>query len=528
MPPTRDVLGSGRALLKNGVTIGSVRIVTAALGLLTVPVIVAKLGITGFGVWESMIALGTFATTFQGTVTGTLMWRMAHEYGAGRKHEIPRIVQLGVASSLTLFLLLAPLAWLFGSIVVRTLHIPAAFAEPVRHIFPVLIGILALTGTADALDAAINANQRAGTTSMIAAAGLAAHYLVTIGALVMGLGFWALVAGQASSLSVRVVVGSIVTTRLNGRVSLLPTVPRSIDKASLRYGALLAVGLVSAVLRDQTDRLVLAFFGSALLVGYYGIALRLASLVTEVSRLFYIPLQNAAGALSGLGDWAAIQGLYNMAMQLLPLATGSLLIVIGGLSNQLITLWLGTPTPSVTPFLLILLLGNVTAVTLTGPGSAICRGIGRVEIETGYVLVNLVANVILTVLLVSTIGAFGTVVASSAAWAASSLVFLFILHRKLDLPLVRSRNAVLALALTAGIAMTLSHFTPSGFGTQSRGRAVMALIGLGTPAVLVYLSLAFGLRLIPSSALRVPVRLARDRVSSLVAKRRGIQENGLQ
>jgi O-antigen/teichoic acid export membrane protein len=269
---------------------------------------------------------------------------------------------------------------------------------------------------------------------------------------------------------------------------------------------LLAIGFVSSVLRDQTDKIVLALFGSALLVGYYGIAVRLASLLNEVSRLFYLPLLNAAGALNATGAWSAIQELYGTAMRLVPLATGILLIVVGGLANQVITLWIGTPTPAVIPFLLILLLGNVAAVTLTGPGTSICRGIGRVEIETAYVLTNLVGNIVLTILLVHAIGAFGTVIASSVTWAVSSIVFLILLHRRLALPVARSQSAVLALVAAAAIAMALVATIPPSLGTQSRASALLSIIVLGIPSAFIYLVFAFWLGLVPREAPRIASR----------------------
>lgn len=504
-----------RAIVRSSTTIGATRIATAVLGLVTVPVIISKLGVTGFGVWESILAIATLVTTWQGTVTGTLMWRMSGEYGAGRKHAIPEIVRFGVATSLGLFLVLVPSAFVFENELIPLIHIPSAFRLEIREVFPLLVGLLTLTGVADTLDASINVSQRAGTTSTITAGALTTNYLIAIIGLLNGLHFFALLTGQAAGLAVRITAGSFISSRLNGRIKLSPALPSRVEGASLRYGALLAVGYISSALRDQTDKLILALFGTPLLVGYYGVAVRLASLLTELSKLFYVPLLTAAGALNAMGNWSAIKQLYGTAMRVFPLATGALLILIGGMAQQFVMLWLGKSTPPIVPFIYILLLGNVTAVTLTGPGTSICRGVGRVEIETGYVVTNLISNVVLTVLLVKTIGAFGTVVASGATWAISSIVFLFLLHRKLDLPVARSRDAIFLLAIATAIAIALKVLVPVTIGTQDRFDASASILLIGLPAVALYVSGAILSRLAPTELLHIPWRFIVTRFSKL-------------
>ena len=60
--------------------------------------------------------------------------------------------------------------------------------------------------------------------------------------------------------------------------------------------------------------------------------------------------------------------------------------------------------PEAAPIPSPLLGGNTVAVILTGPGTALCKGIGRVGIETVYVMINLTLNLTLTVLLVIWVG----------------------------------------------------------------------------------------------------------------------------
>lgn len=278
--------------------------------------------------------------------------------------------------------------------------------------------------------------------------------------------------------------------------------PRRSDISAARYSGLLAVGYASAALRDQTDKLVLASFASTALVGYYSIAARLASLVMEIIRFFYMPMMTAVGALQARADWPAIRVLYARMMAVVSGLTGGIVVLVAGLSGPLVVLWMGRPIPEVTLMLLLLLPGTACAAMLTGPGTALCRGIGRVGIETTYVIVNLVLNLAVTIALVLTIGAIGTVIASGATWAVSAVIFTFHLHRQLDLPVEATRRAGYTVLLAGTLALSISVISANAGLPQTRGAALEVFLVRGAVAVTVYVVAAFALRLIPRFSVR--------------------------
>ena len=196
-----------------------------------------------------------------------------------------------------------------------------------------------------------------------------------------------------------------------------------------RYSGLVTVGSVAAALRDQTDKVILASLASPAWVAYYGIAARLCGLVMEIISFFYLPILTAVGALNAMGDWDGVRRLYSRLMAIVSSLTGLVVVVVAGLADRLVVLWIGHPIPQVTILLWLLITGSASAAMLTGPGTAICRGCGRVEIETTYLAFNLVLNLVLTVSLVLLIGPIGTAVATGSTWALSSILFLFVLHK---------------------------------------------------------------------------------------------------
>jgi O-antigen/teichoic acid export membrane protein len=312
---------------------------------------------------------------------------------------------------------------------------------------------------------------------------------------VLGWGLWSLVAGQTVGFVSRL-AGAWVATRVSfGAVSLVPLIPSRSDLSMARYSGLVTVGSVAAGLRDQTDKVILASLASPAWVGYYGIAARLSGLVMEIISFFYLPILTAVGALNAMGDWDGVRRLYSRLMATVSSVTGLVVVVVAGLADRLVVLWIGHPIPQVTILLWLLVTGSASAAMLTGPGTAICRGCGRVGIETTYLAFNLVLNLVMTVSLVLLIGPIGTAVATGSTWALSSILFLFVLHKNLDLPAEASRRAGGTALLAAAVAVAL-YWMSSIIGLpQGRYDAFVSIALLGAAGSLVYLGLvaSFGL-----------------------------------
>ncbi len=486
-------------LVENSGLIMAARVVTASLSLAVIPVIVARLGLSGYGAWESLLAVSSLASMFQGAISGALTWRVSATFGVRDIVEIRRLSRVGSAATLALAAILWPVAWGFRDELVRFLHVPSDLQTSAAMAFPVVAGLILLGGLSDTLEAIVNGCQRSGLVNVVGALGLAANYTTVIVSLGCGAGLWGLVAGHGVGFLVRLVGASAAACHVHGSVNLVPAFPRRSDLAAARYSGLMLLGSLAQGLRDQTDKIVLASLASASWVGYYGIAARLSGLVIEVSRFFYIPMLAAAGALHATGDWQGVRQLYSRMMAVVSGLTGMVLVLAAGLGGHLIVLWMGRPIPEVLPLTWILIAGSASAVVLTGPGTALCRGIGRVGIETMYLAFNLLSNLALTIGLVMLIGARGTVVATGVTWAGSSVLFIVLLHHKLDLPMRATRRAV-GVLLVAAVAAGVTYWVSARFTLPlTRREALLPLVLLAPASVTAYGAALLALRLVSVS-----------------------------
>lgn len=493
----------------NSALIVAARVVTASLSLATIPVVVSRVGVAGYGTWEALLAVAGLAPLAQSAIGGTLVWRISEAYGRNDSAEIRRLVRLGAGASLALFAVLWPLAWFLREPLVELLQVPAETRQTAARMFPLVAALVLASGLSDTLDSVVSGCQRTGFVNVVGAMAHGLNYSVVILLILLGGGLWSLVAGQAIGAVSRL-AGSWVAARLSfGPVSLVPVLPSRRDVSTVRYSGLLAVGAGASVLRDQTDKLILATLASPSWVGYYAMAARLSGVVMEIIRFVYLPIMTAVGALNATGDWAGVQRFYSRVMATVSIVTGLVVVLVAGLADRIVILWMGRPIPEVTLLLWLLIVGSASAATLTGPGTAVCRGVGRAGIETTYLTLNLVLNLGLTVALVLLIGPIGTAVATGSTWALSSIVFLWVLHERLDLPAAASRRGAATMVVAAAVAAGLhaaSHLVELPHGRQA-ALASIALFGMAGGAA--YLGLLVLFRLRSATDLAVGVRLRR-------------------
>ena len=475
------------------------RVATAVLSLATIPVLVSRLGVTGYGTWEALLALASLTSLFQTAISGTLVWRISDAYGRGDLAAIRRLARLGAGVSLLLFVVLWPLAWWLRDPIVQFLGVSAETRPLAAQLFPMVTALLLLTGLSQTLESVVSGCQRSGLVNVVAAAAQILNYSVVIVVTLLDGGLWSLVAGQSAGFLGRF-TGAWIAARVSfGAVSLVPLIPSRVSQAGLQYSALLTVGAIAGALREQTDKVILSALASPTWVAYYGIAARLSNLVMEIISFVYLPMLTAVGALNAMGDWEGVRRLYSRLMAVVSIVTGLGVVIVAGLADHLVVLWLGSPIPQVTLLLWLLITGSASAAMLTGPGTAICRGSGRVGIETTYLAFNLVLNVVLTISLVLIIGPIGTAVATGTTWAVSSVLFLFVLHQRLDLPTAASRRAVGAALLAAAVAL-LVHMASRALGLpEDRRDATVSLLIWAASSGLVYFGCVIGFRLVSVS-----------------------------
>ena len=369
-----------KQLFLNSGLLGLSRILSTCTSLVTVPVVLSKLGLSGYGSWETMMAIATLVMVFQTTINGTLVWRMSGAYGSGDLDGIRRLMGVGIAVVLGMFAVVTPFAWAARHYLVGLTNIPPLYQNAAVWVIPILVSQTTVGALGETFSAVLTAYQRAGLTTLIQTAALMANSGFVIIGLLHGWQIWSLLLGNTVGVILGIAGQYIAVVKLCHISSLRPCLPDwETAKPLIGFAAFLAIGQISLTLRDTTDKFVLASVGNTIWTAWFGLASRLASLSLMVCSFFYVPLIAAVAALDAQNDWAGVCRLYTNTMIVMPFLGGAFVVLVASTYDRLLMMWIGQSIPRVGPILFILLAGNIIAVALTGVGSSLCKGIGKVE-----------------------------------------------------------------------------------------------------------------------------------------------------
>ncbi len=488
--------GSRKSMLKNSLGILTSRLIAIAVSLISVPVVISYLGIAGYGVWESIIAVSVICNVAQMTISGTLLWKFSGAFGSDDHAAALNFVRIGVFASLALFCLITPIAWFSRQFLVHLFHVPSEFRSSAEVILPLVVALMVLGTVTEVIGALLSGFQRSGVVNLVQALSGACNYGMVIIALFEGLGFWSLLIGFVTAFLVSLCGLYGIARRVCGPVSLLPRVPSLALLRSLSgYSGFMLLSSVVSAFRDQADRIVLASVASPIWTGFFGIAARLAGLVWMACQFLYVPVIAASGALWARGDWTGLRRLYTDTSTMLSVMVGFLCVTIAALHDQLLVIWLGHSVPEAVPFMYLLLLGGTVAIVLTGVGTAMCKGLGIINMEALYIGAGLIINLALKFALIPYAGPIGTVIASAASMVLSASLFLFLMHKRLpELPWRLSLVSVKTLLAAFCSIVVLRCIFPHFEAGPGRVGGFIALCTMIPCVAAIYLAFLFVFR----------------------------------
>jgi O-antigen/teichoic acid export membrane protein len=491
-----------KQLFINSGLLGLSRILSTCTSLVTVPVVLSKLGLDGYGSWEAMMAIAALVMVFQTTINGTLVWKMSGAYGNGDLLGIRRLMGVGIGAVLCMFAVVTPFVWTVRFQLVGLSNIPPLYRGAAVWVIPILVSQTTVGALGETFAAVLIAHQRAGITTLIQTAALMANSGFVIIGLLHGWHLWSLLLGNTVGVVLGIAGQYVAVVKICQISSLWPCLP-SWDEARplLGFAGFLALGQISIALRDSTDKFVLASVGNTVWTAWFGLASRLANLTLMVCSFFYVPLVSAVAALAARRDWAGVRRIYANTMILMPFLAGSFVVLVASTYDRLLKIWIGQSIPQVGPILFILLTGNITAIVLTGVGSSLCKGIGKVSIETTYIVICVVANVVLKLTLTPWLGPIGSVLSSAGSWILGSIVFVILLHRAVELPntAIRAAAMIPMMFVTVMITRGLTGFVPP---STTRWNAAMAASGIGLFSIALFSTLLVATRILPWATLR--------------------------
>lgn len=474
-------------LVRNTASSYAARGVLLLSALALTPYLYRRLGPGGFGTWAVMLTLITIFSLVEIGFSDGVVRQVARFRAEGRRRELEQTI--GAAVALMILLAALPVA----VIATVALAFDGLAAEAERADFRVGLLILGaamlLRFPCVAYAAALRGYQRydlANLSSILTA------LLFSVGAVVAieaGTGVAGLAVVQSGALAGGGLLYAISFHRIEPHVSLAPRLgERDARRSILGFSSFTLAAESFNYIGQRLDVVIIAALRSAGAAGPYAAVLKLQSGVQSLTLPFVDLLMPMASDLWARGEREALVGRLALATRVAMQLTLPFALAFSLFASDVVDLWLGGEAPDVTAWIVVLLMAVQVLGLTAAPARRILVGVGRVRLIAFLSMLEGLASVVLTIVLVSAYGAVGAAVATLIAVALVAPSKLPIACRTLGTPIARFLAASVGRALLgtapAALALVLVRvLLPAGALRLAVGLAAGILLG-GAAALL--------------------------------------------
>ena len=490
-----------RQFSRNVLTTILARVVNMARGVVLVPFLLRHLGLEAYGIWTTIFILVSYVGVTTLGISNVYIKYVA-EFHARREYDKANaLLSTGLAITIPLCGVIFLGFWLGWNWYSPWLQLPPAHAadgkEAVLIVLGVFLSAIALSGFGDIL----TATEQIASTQWFLMMGILAELAAIVWLVGSGRG----IRGLAEAYLVRV----LFTDGLSiwwawKKLKWLRLSPRMVRRDSIRYvlhfGGLVQFQSMLSIFLASVERVAALGLIGAAAAGLLDVAKKWPTALSLVPMAFFAALLPATAhvdAASGDSErFANLRTLYLSSSRYANLCTSAFVAAIALWAAPILHVWLGPQLPTRQGLIALFVVFSLAMQfhMLTGPGTSMFRGMGRVYEEFTYSIPNLV-------LLGITLPAsrwiegrwtpFGIGVAVAVATAGSACVLmgrvLFVLH----LPLTRFLRVVIVpglapYAIAAPLAWPVAQLAAAMNRWQGAGVLLAAgiLYAAGVMAVL--------------------------------------------
>lgn len=411
-------------ILKNVGSSWSALATNVLVGVFLSPLILHRLGDAAFGIWVLIFSVTGYYGLFDLGIRSSIIRYVSKYTATGENEKLASFVNTALVAYSIIGAVTMMLTLVLSSYVGRVFHVPPGMQSQ-THILLLLVGgavslgfpLGVFGGMLEGLQRFYILNWTSIGATLLRAA-LIVHFLNRG----RGLITVALITVTLPILS------SILRAILVFHFCPVPLGLRYIDKESFRhmatYGGTTFLVIVAAQLRFRTDELVLGGMMSTVAITYFSIGARIVDYAQEfVSSMaqIFVPMSSQSEAK---GDLARLRKLYVAGNRMCALLIFPITVVLIVLGKHIIRIWVGARyIPHSYPVLVVLII-PFTLMLMQGASGRLLYGIGKHQSLAKVTLMEGIANLILSIALVPSLGVVGDALGTTIPMCCTFLFFM--------------------------------------------------------------------------------------------------------
>jgi len=397
--------------------------VQVIVGFVLAPFILHRLGDTAFGIWLLILSVTAYYGLLDFGIRASIARYVARFEATGNPEALRRFVNTCLAACMALGLLVLGLTGVGFYLLGDLFKIPADFLPTARIVFMVIGADAALGFPLSVFGCVLEGYQNFWWLNL-------AHISAS---LLRGIMIW-LALSQGSGLLMIAFISLIVNLmrHVATAVLVIRTTPlrfgtEYLDRTMLHqivsYSVVAFTIFVAESLRFQSDNIVIGAFLSSAAITYFAIGAKLVeyptSIVVSLSQIF-TPM---ASHFESAGDRTALCNIFVAGSRACGLVIFPICAVLMILGKPIIDLWVGARYQASYSILLVLLVPK-TLLLAQSSSVRILLGLGRQRTLALVFLVDGVANLVLSIVLLRHWGILGVALGTAIPLTCTSVLFL--------------------------------------------------------------------------------------------------------
>jgi len=475
---------------KNSIIMSLCRFLGLLIGIFVTPVIVKELGPSLYGLYSVLLSSATTLGSFDFGLAGSFLKHINEYLTRGDVRCARATVSAAVLFYVGLSLLFIPLGMILAPWLVGFIKIGSEDRHLASTCLVLAIGYVIATGFANIPSQVVTAMHRIDLVSVVGLASQIIGQTIAIVLILSGYGIMGIIVALYIQVFIGAIANLVIAYRLIGwPFGTLRALTRAELVKMVKYGGWMQLAGLTGIFQSQSDKIVIGAFVNLTSVTAYEIGNKIALL----GRTFPLTLCAAAfpaiSSISTMDDRERLINAYVKSSNMLALVTMFFTSMLIGGAEHIILVWMGHPIADSSAILCMLVI-SFAVNNLTGIGTAVLRAQAKLKYETSYGWLQLVINVVVSIVLGIRYGLYGIVTGTLVGAACGSIYFLVIFHKMESLgwwnTVGKTLTKIVVISLISSLIYRLLLLSVSIHHYASRVHGLLLLVLFGVIYVMVF------------------------------------------
>jgi O-antigen/teichoic acid export membrane protein len=446
-----------------------------------------------YGIWAIVTVIAGYFGLLDLGVGVAFIRNVSVYYAKKDFNSINRLINTGIIFYIAFTIVVGTIAYFSIGTIIDILHYPTQLRDDAFTVFfwgIVLFGLSSIGYVISSIQTGIQRMDLLNKVSIIASIPMA---LGTVYFLESGYGMKGLMINNYIVFGITFALNAIIAYRLFPQLKINPAL-FSVDmlKMVVNFGYKVQVGTIADTITLQTDKLLITYFISPAMTGFYQVGSSLAQTIRGLPILLISALLPAASEISANQDHESLRQVYARGTKYLMLVSFPMTFYTFAMAGIIMLAWMNSPDYGISAIVIQILIIGYLFNLICGVAASIGMAMDHPEYSMHSSIITIVTNLVLCVVLVYFLGVYGIALAGAISLAVSAIYFMVKFHWLISMPMIEFIKCVVTVPLIASVlpAAVLFFAFNTGIIQPGSGRienfAILAVSG--TAYMIAYLA----------------------------------------